>query len=312
MHNFTIFTTTYNRYKYLERLYESLKDQTEKDFVWLIVDDGSTDETASLIKSFINEGTLDIEYVYKPNGGKHTAMKMGFEMTKTPYMVEIDDDDELLPHAIEVFFKEWEAIEKECKFDIAEIRALSMNDKGEVSGNYDPSVHIGKLDSNYIEMDWVQKRHFENITSWKMSLIQKVKIFDDQDKWLYSKVKLISESVFWNRVARQYNTRYIFEPLRLYHSDAGDSITLSSFSRQKCYNYVFSILIILNELGNLVWKNKRQLLKYLAEYLSCGIAVGISKHTLLYQLRGWRQKCLCCLLLFPSILYSIRLKRNFS
>ena len=65
MHQFTIFTTTYNRKNLLPRLYESIKAQTFKDFVWLIVDDGSEDGTFDLINSFKKDNDIDIEYHYK-------------------------------------------------------------------------------------------------------------------------------------------------------------------------------------------------------------------------------------------------------
>lgn len=65
----TIYTPTYNRKHLLPRLYESLKNQTNLDFRWLIIDDGSEDDTRSLVSDFINKGDIDIEYHYKENGG---------------------------------------------------------------------------------------------------------------------------------------------------------------------------------------------------------------------------------------------------
>ena len=76
-YKFTIFTPTYNRAYILENLYNDLKKQTFKDFEWLIVDDGSTDNTKELIDRFINDNKIDIKYIYKENGGKHTAINTG-------------------------------------------------------------------------------------------------------------------------------------------------------------------------------------------------------------------------------------------
>ena len=81
--NLTIFTPAYNRAGKLKRVYESLKRQTDKDFAWLIVDDGSTDETADVARGFQNEGTVDIKYIYRENGGKMRAHNIG-GMEKRP------------------------------------------------------------------------------------------------------------------------------------------------------------------------------------------------------------------------------------
>ena len=70
----TILTPTFNRGNFgLRSLYESLKEQTVRDFEWLIVDDGSTDSTKEIIETFIEKSDFIIRYIYKPNGGKHTA-----------------------------------------------------------------------------------------------------------------------------------------------------------------------------------------------------------------------------------------------
>ena len=108
----TLFTPTYNRHDTLCRLYDSIKKQSFKDFIWLIIDDGSTDNTKDLVQSFVSDDIIAIKYVYKENGGKHTAMKMALDMAETPYITFIDSDDELLPNTMEEFEKEWSRIEE--------------------------------------------------------------------------------------------------------------------------------------------------------------------------------------------------------
>lgn len=107
----TIYTPTNNRRATLPRLYESIKKQTFKDFKWLIVDDGSTDDTKSLVQTFINEGLVQINYIYKENGGKHTATKLAWEIVDTPYLAGVDSDEELMPDAIETLENQWIEIE---------------------------------------------------------------------------------------------------------------------------------------------------------------------------------------------------------
>ena len=87
----TVFTPAYNRAHTLGRTYESLKNQSCKDFIWLIVDDGSSDNTAELVRSWQNEDCgFDIQYIYKKNGGMHTAHNVAYENIKTELNVCID------------------------------------------------------------------------------------------------------------------------------------------------------------------------------------------------------------------------------
>lgn len=98
----TIFTPTYNRKKTLERLYKSLTKQTFKDFEWLIVDDGSTDDTKEYIQSLINSLTdFKIRYYYQQNSGKHVAYNLGLRLAKGMYFFCVDSDDWLPIDSIE-------------------------------------------------------------------------------------------------------------------------------------------------------------------------------------------------------------------
>ena len=70
----TILTPTYNRGGELSQLYDSLKNQTCKDFEWVIVDDGSKDNTHEVVKAWLSDSDFPIRYFFKENGGKHTAL----------------------------------------------------------------------------------------------------------------------------------------------------------------------------------------------------------------------------------------------
>ncbi len=98
----TVFTPTYNRRELLKRAYDSLVSQTCHDFGWLIVDDGSADETVDLVKSWQAEGLIPIEYHYVENGGKMRAHNRGVEHCKTEWFLCLDSDDELVKDAVEL------------------------------------------------------------------------------------------------------------------------------------------------------------------------------------------------------------------
>lgn len=96
----TVFTPTYNRRNLLPRVYESLCAQTCKDFTWLIVDDGSIDNTEELVKGWQQENLLHIEYAYFENGGKMRAHNRGVELCRTELFLCLDSDDWLVPNAV--------------------------------------------------------------------------------------------------------------------------------------------------------------------------------------------------------------------
>lgn len=97
----TIFTPTYNRSDAILHLGDSLKRQTCCDFEWLIIDDGSTDNTAEAVKSM--SGSLPIRYYYQNNSGKHIAFNKAIRESHGERFVCVDDDDLLEPNAVEVF-----------------------------------------------------------------------------------------------------------------------------------------------------------------------------------------------------------------
>ena len=101
----TVFTPTYNRAHLLQRLYESLKRQTSDDFVWLIVDDGSTDDTKTLIERYKGENAIEIKYYSRENGGKMRAHNDGVMHCDTPYFLCVDSDDYLVDTAVEVLIE---------------------------------------------------------------------------------------------------------------------------------------------------------------------------------------------------------------
>lgn len=101
----TYFTPTYNRAHLLPTLYESLLNQTNKDFVWLIIDDGSTDGTKELVEKWQKENLVEIQYYLKPNGGKHTAIEMANQVCTTEYINCIDSDDYITKESTEIILK---------------------------------------------------------------------------------------------------------------------------------------------------------------------------------------------------------------
>ena len=129
----TVFTPTYNRAYILGKCYESLNRQTCKDFIWLIIDDGSTDGTEALVRGWMErDNGYEIRYIYKENGGLHTGYNAAIEVMDTELSVCIDSDDSMPEDAIESILREWEACRSNEK--IAGLVGLDYADSGELIG----------------------------------------------------------------------------------------------------------------------------------------------------------------------------------
>lgn len=127
----TIFTPTYNRAYCLGELYTSLSFQSNKSFKWLIIDDGSVDNTRELVDQWRAEGLLEISYYFKPNGGMHTAHNFAYDKIDTELNMCIDSDDTVPPDAVETIIDFWLKNKRE---EIGGIYALDIDKKGNVIG----------------------------------------------------------------------------------------------------------------------------------------------------------------------------------
>lgn len=111
MATLTIFTPAYNRAHTLPRTYASLLAQECKDFMWLIVDDGSSDHTRELVRDWqTKDNGFDIQYIYKENGGMHTAHNVAYENIRTELNICIDSDDCLADGAVAKILRKWDQV----------------------------------------------------------------------------------------------------------------------------------------------------------------------------------------------------------
>ena len=132
MATLTVFTPAYNRAHTLPRTYESLCQQKCNDFIWLIVDDGSQDNTAELIRQWqARDNGFEIRYIYKENGGMHTAHNTAYEHIDTELNTCIDSDDKLAPDAVEKILRKWDQVKDQ---GYAGIIGLDADFEGKIIG----------------------------------------------------------------------------------------------------------------------------------------------------------------------------------
>lgn len=137
----TVFTPTYNRAHLLPRLYDSLCRQTNMDFCWLIVDDGSTDNTRELVNTWIEENKIPIRYAYKENGGMHSAHNVAYRLIETDLNTCIDSDDYMPDDAVEKILRYWK---KYGSNQVSGLVGLDADIKGNIIGTGFPE-HSGSM-----------------------------------------------------------------------------------------------------------------------------------------------------------------------
>lgn len=267
-YRFSIFTATYNRGEKLYQVYQNLLNQTFKDFEWVIINDGSSDNTDEIVKQIIQKSPFQIQYLNKPNGGKHTAWREATKLFRGRYVVGADDDDTILPNALELYDRHWKILENDEKYDsFWEIRSRVKREDGLI---FTPQLPLPWFDSDYNEINY--KFRFNGL---EMSSCRKVEVlrteaavplkffFDDE-------VSNFPEGIRWSRAARKYKTRFIPDITRIYNLTP-DSLTKSSKNqrnKKRTYNTLVGSLYALKEQKDLMMKFKK--LKYIKECCVCG------------------------------------------
>lgn len=196
----TIFTPTFNRAHTLPRLYDSLLKQTDHDFEWLIVDDGSTDDTPQLVKSFKTD-KFSIRYIKQSNGGKHIASNVGLKAAKGDIFVVLDSDDWFYPNAVEVFNTKF----RENK-DMKALITLDTYEDGKVVGEKLPEIE--KV--NWVDLRYKYKVRYDKCYVFATNIIRNMTFPQ------YGKSRHMPPSYQWFEFSELYdcylaniNTKYV-------------------------------------------------------------------------------------------------------
>ena len=111
----TVLTPTYNRKNTLPRAIWSIENSSFSDWEYIIVDDGSTDDTDEVVEQFMKTTKHPVLYIKKENGGVHTARNLGYKNARGEILINLDSDDEMLSDAMEIIWNTWKEIPKKEK-----------------------------------------------------------------------------------------------------------------------------------------------------------------------------------------------------
>jgi glycosyltransferase involved in cell wall biosynthesis len=195
----SVLTPTYNRAGLLENLYNSLVLQTNKSFEWLIVDDGSEDNTEAVVKAFKKEGKFAIRYLRKENGGKHTALNFGIKNISSELTFIVDSDDILTSDAIEVILKYQDKYKENRK--ICGYSFLRGYEDGKVNGKL---FRCDEMIASYIDSRINADDTYSDKAEVFLTSCLKEYTFPE-----YPDERFLGEDLVWIRMALKYEMVHI-------------------------------------------------------------------------------------------------------
>jgi len=215
---FTICTPTYNRVHTLTRVFESLQNQTFKNFEWVIIDDGSNDGTKSLIDGFLTKSTFNIKYFYKENGGKHRAINFGIKYASGELFIILDSDDMYTKDALETIYNVWNN-NKGMHINCSGIIALDQDTNGNIIGDKFPK---NLTISNFNDLTFKYHLKGDKLIVSQTAILKKFPFPEFENE------KFIAEGSVWHEISKYYNTILINQALLIveYQEDGLSSDTV--------------------------------------------------------------------------------------
>ena len=218
---FTVFTATFNRAAALHRAWESLKAQTFREFEWLVVDDGSTDNTRELVEGYAREADFPVRYFWQTNQHKKAAYNHASREARGELLVPLDSDDGCVPNALERLRWHWLNIDAAQRAGFSAVTVLCMDERGELAGDRFPGGEW--CDSTGVEMAHRYRVKGEMWGFQRVDVLRRFPFPEDVQG-------LVPEGYVWCQIDAEYRTRFVNEALRIYYRDQGDSVISVSYA----------------------------------------------------------------------------------
>ncbi|HAF01921.1 MAG TPA: glycosyltransferase family 2 protein [Methylophilaceae bacterium] len=231
---FTVFTPAYNRAHTLDRVYDSLKVQTYRDFEWIVIDDGSKDNTRELVAEWMKEADFPVTYKYQENSGRHVAFNRAVEIAKGELFFVIDSDDGFLPDAIEIMLKAWEDIPESQRQGFTGVVTRCQYEDGTPCT---PAFEPNPLDTNSLDLRFKHKIRGETWGFHRTSIMKAYPFPEDKG------LRYVPENLIWDDIARKYKIRCINDALRVYYQDSGNQLSKGD-PRKKALHRNYSLKIM--------------------------------------------------------------------
>jgi glycosyltransferase involved in cell wall biosynthesis len=211
---FTVFTPTFNRRHLLHRVTDSLEAQTHRDFEWILVDDGSTDDTRDWAEAYIRQAPFPARLIVNPvNSGKHVSWNRAVEMAQGEMFVVADSDDGFAPDALEQFESIWLGIAEPERARFSGVSVLCKDSEtGRPIGDPFPA---SPLDTDELQLRYVLKSRGERWGCVRTALLR-------ERPFPEAKGSHFAEDYIWMQLARHYKVRCVNVPLRIFFDERRD------------------------------------------------------------------------------------------
>ncbi len=220
---FTVFTATYNRAHTLHRVYDSLCAQTFRDFEWIVIDDGSSDNTAELVADWAKAAQFPIRYFRQDHSGKHVAHNLAVREAQGQFFLPLDSDDGCPPFALERMLHHWNTIPLAERACFSGVAGLCIDQNGQLIGDQYPS---DPFDTTLRERKYLYRLRGEK---WGSVLTEIVRRFPFPQ---IAGTQFVPEGTVWHEIAKTYKDRCVNEVFRVYYvDDVQTGVTLTRRNR---------------------------------------------------------------------------------
>ena len=219
---FTVFTPTYNRAHTLHRVFDSLCTQTLRDFEWLVVDDGSTDDTAELIAGWARSADFPIRYFKQEHSGKHIAHNLAVREARGSIFAPLDSDDALLPDSLERIRGFWNAIPNSDRALFSGVGGLCCDQYGAIIGDRFPE---SPFDTNLQQLVFVLRIRGEK---WGVT---RTDLFRQYPFPEVAETQFVPEGLVGLQMSKAYKRRFVNEVFRVYYRRENEGLGENLSSR---------------------------------------------------------------------------------
>ncbi|PZU81452.1 MAG: glycosyl transferase family 2 [Chryseobacterium sp.] len=256
----SILTPSYNRAHTLPRVFESLKNQTFKNFEWIVIDDGSTDNTKDVVEAFQKESEFEIRYYHQENQHKFLTFFRGIDLSKGKYFSPLDSDDALPRDSMEILFNTWESIPDSR--NIVFVSTLCEDQFGNIVGDHFPK---DPLICSIFDMRYKYKVKGDKWGMGKTEIYKKMKLnFGD-----LSGKGFIPEGVFQYQFDKLGLHYCINKVTRIYFRDKNDDISLANlfYDKKNAFGLAENYKAFLNTYHHKLFSYPKTILRNLGGYL---------------------------------------------
>ena len=294
MKTLAIVTPTYNRANLLHIAYQSLEDQTSKDFVWYIVDDGSSDNTQQVVADIIDKASFKVIYHKKKNGGKHSALNSAYSLLNEELTLILDSDDALTENAVETVLRDYISIKEDKTICGLGYLRLDKSSNQTIGVPYTADGIIDTFTNQRINNNtWGDKCEV-----FKSEILKKYPFPEFEGE------NFVSESVVWCKMSLDYKMKFMNKGVYICDYQTGglsDGVHKRLFNNPKgasaCY---------------LSMSSKQVKLKYRIKYTIAYTVYSLAaKIKLKHQFKQISSKLLYMLTFLPSWFIYLRKKRRY-